>query len=237
MQPSDDALLAAMRNPRRARLSHWELALHEHRGHRSFRTQDWAFSREYGFSCDCCGEEAEWRIDVGTLRMMLPHARDAFLRLRRHHSNSGSKAAKRLAYKANIKAKALLHFHLTKEQRWDLRATKSFAITGQDGRPYRITEGTSSNVMLLDRTGKESHRLCVVAKGPSLPVYDLMLAQKLMLESDSEAFWKIAVVHDLRTNETRHPGRQHRRGTAWDLPDEVVDEPVRWVEEQLRQTG
>jgi len=211
------------------------MALHEHRGHRSFRTQDWAYSREMGFSCDCCGEEAEWRIDIGTLRMMLPHAREAFMRLRRHHSNAGNAKAKREARLANAKAKALLHSNLTREQRWDLRATRSFTITGKDGRTYRITEGSSTNVELLEN-GAPIMRFCVVAKGVRLPVYDLMLAQKLMLESNPEGFWKIAVVHDLRgrVDTVHHPPH---RGVVWDLPDAVIDEPAEWVGEQLRRTG
>ncbi len=174
----------------------WEREFQAHRGHQSFKTRSWPYTLEVGFSCACCGEEDEWRIGLSALKALLPGARDRFLRLVHHHNQAGTKKRRREATLANIKAKALLHHNLTREQRWDLRASKSFTIVGKDGRTYRITEGTASNVYLLEN-GVETKRLCVVAKDVDLPVYDLMLAQKLMLESIPDAFWKIAVVSDL----------------------------------------
>ena len=143
MRIQDERLLEAMRWPARHRMSVWAAELDHHRGHRTFRPQQWAFTREYGFTCECSGSEREWRINIGALREMLPEARDALQRIFRHHHSVGAKKAKRAQRRADHKAKALLHQHLSKEQRWELRATKAITITGQDGRSYRITEGTT----------------------------------------------------------------------------------------------
>lgn len=130
-------------------------------------------------------------MDLVTIRMMMlgRTAREDFERRRRGiHKESR---------RASLKARALLHYHLTKEQRKELRGTKAFTLAGADGKTYRITEGTTSNVYLLEE-GQPVMRFCVVAKETALPMYDLLLAQKLMLESDPEQFWKIAVKTDLR---------------------------------------
>ncbi len=177
--------------------SSWEQSLNAHRSHRTFRTRSWVLERELGFSCACCGDEDEYRIGLSALRGLLPETHESFARLRRHSETAGSKEAKREWRRANQKAKALLHQHLTKIQRQELRAMKAFDVTGRDGKVYRITEGTTSNVQLLEG-GVAVRRFCVVAKGLELPVYDLMLAQKLLLESNPEAFHGLAVVHDIR---------------------------------------
>ena len=231
----DDHLRIAMRYAAKYRMSAWSRELENHRRHASFHAHSWAHSREFGFTCACCGEEDEWRISVASLREMMPAARNAVQRMVSEHGRRGTKKARREDRIARIKAKALLHYNLTKEQRWDLRGSKSFVITGKDGKSYRITEGTSSNVQLLEN-GVATHQLCVVAKGFQLPVYDLMLAQKLMLESDPEAFWKIAVVRDLRLEDVRElRARQmaERHFHPWGIPDEAADEPEAWVTDRL----
>lgn len=92
------------------------------------------------------------------------------------------------------RARALLHRSLDRQQRRELRGTKAFTMVGKDGKTYRIAEKASTNVTLLDKTGKPVKRLCVVFKDTGLPIYDLMLAQKLLLESNPKDFWKIARV-------------------------------------------
>jgi hypothetical protein len=185
-------------------LNTWERALGEHWGHPTFRAHSWAYTREFGFSCACeaCdGEEAgadrEWRISISLLRQMTALARDRFMNRARQDGHHGQKKTRRQLQRANVKAKALLHQLLTKEQRWELRGTKAFTITGGDGRTYRITEGSTLNVKLLV-DGVATHSLCVVFTEKDIPVYDLMLAQKLMLEHNVEDFLKLAVVREIR---------------------------------------
>lgn len=253
----DRMLMASLREPARNRMSAWSRALEEHRSHRSFRTHGWAFSREVGFTCGCCGQEQEWRVSITSLREMLPNARDAWSRISRRSELAGNKQRKRDRKRAGVRARALLHRHLTREQRWELRATKSVTVTGQDGNAYRITEGSCNNVFLIE-DGKAKYRLCAVAKldgFKSLPVHDLMLAQKLMIENDITAYLLVA---NARNEETGHhfPGSallneaefEKARGRLLadtgmpdtlarmldPVPDEAIDEPENWAVSRLR---
>jgi hypothetical protein len=106
-----------------------------------------------------------------------------------------------------------------------MRGERAFTLQGRDGRTYRITEGSTANVQLIEN-GLATHSFCVVDKDRRLPVYDLMLAQKLLLESNPEGFHKIAVVRDLR----EHPPicRDEPEITDGDLED-----PTEWVRERI----
>jgi hypothetical protein len=183
----------------------WVRALEEHSGHRGFRAEGWAYSREVGFSCGCaeCGDQ-EWRLNLAHWREVDPRVREYFSRLYRQVDLAGSKKKRRDLRRADIKAKAILHSQLTREQRWELRATKAFTITARNGKQYRITEGSASNVQLLEG-GLPVQSLCVVAQGVQLPVYDLMLAQKLLLEASPEHFLQLAVVRDIPQPELADP--------------------------------
>lgn len=239
----NEALLASLREPRRNRLRFFYSALHEHRGHPEFRTQDWVYSREVGFTCSCSGTEQEWRIDIGTLREMIPEARATFNRMRSHFSGIGRKKDKRKARRAQRKAKALLHSCLTKEQRWDLRATKSFEVIGQDGHAYQVTEGSCNNVRRIEPSGSIRWSLCLVTTEHRLPIYDLMLTQKLLLEADIELFLKTAHAQDRRNGNVYDSGEFLFKGQAPperkppderpNIPDDVLDNPEPWVREQL----
>jgi hypothetical protein len=243
----DNAFLAALREPRRNRLSVFDAALREHQNHPSFRTQDWVYSRELGFTCSCTGTEQEWRIDISTLRDMIPEAREAFERMRGLRTADGlryTRKAKRKARRAQRRAKALLHQFLTREQRWDLRGSKSFTVVAQDGRTYQITEGTCNNVRRIEADGSVRWRLCLVTKS-SVPTYDLMLMQKLLLETDVETFLRTAHTQDMTTKHIYHTGdflltgeeppAKERTPVLRSLPDEVLDDPESWVRERIAQ--
>lgn len=253
----EDTLLAAMREPRRNRLDHWAQALEEHRRHPSFRTQGWAWTREVGFTCECGGCEQEWRVSLVSLREMLPEARDAFMRLYDRGFEPTRQAARVAARKQkgiDRRAKALLHRHLTREQRWELRATRSITVTGQDGRTYLITEGTCNNVFLME-DGRQRFRLCAVASlegTQSLPAHDLMLAQKLTIEHDIRRYLSVANAMNVETGHTfagrllledMWPEEVFRKVRVEDLedlediryrvPDDVLDDPSEWIAERL----
>lgn len=225
----EEALYAAMREPRRNRMTYWGSAFDEHQRHASFAIQGWAFSREVGFTCGCSGCDQEWRISLTSLRSMLPQAREAYLHLQglRRHPVPGTKLLRRDRRRADARAKALLHRALSREQRWELRATKAFTVQGKDDKTYLITEGSTSNVKLLEN-GVQTHSLCVVAKGTALPVHDLMLAQKLLLEHNPEAFWGLAVVRDLRPQ---------AQAVVPEITDEDLEDPTEWVHHRLDAVG
>lgn len=209
-----------MRTARRQHLQYWDQSFEEHRHHNTFQFHDWPYTLEVGFTCGCTGQEQEWRLSLKDLKAQLPHARGSYFRAREQFRARQGAIQKKEGRRAQRRARALLHQCLTKQQRWDLRGSKAFTIEGRDGRHYRITEGTASNVILLER-GQPVKRLCVVFQNHApLPMYDLMLAQKLLLESAPEEFWKLANVVEIRPAVPLQP---------LNLPDQVVDDPREWV--------
>ena len=97
---------------------------------------------------------------------------------------------------AEAKAKVLLERALTPQQRRDLLAERYFYVKGKRF-TYLIREGHSSNVDQLDAAGLVICRLCALPLG-RVPVYDVMLAQKLWIETDENMFLKKAEPHPLR---------------------------------------
>jgi hypothetical protein len=240
----DEKLLEAMKIPRKIRLSVWDAALQEHKTHATFRVQTWAYTLEYGFTCACSGTEHEWRIFIGDLKAQLPAARESCMRLFRHHAKAGNKLQRREQAKATMRAKALLHRYLTKEQRIELRNTKAFTMRGKDGRRYHITTGSCTNVFIEHEGQRFS--LCVIPKD-WLPTYDTMLAQKVMLETDPEAFLRLARVKNVKTQEYFESGgflcgdvplplmvRSIREPLSLvELTNEQVMNPQEWVAARL----
>lgn len=64
-------------------------------------------------------------------------------------------------------------------------------VHSRGGLSYRITRASSYNVLLLDWLGRPVMKLCVRILG-AVPLFDRMLGQKLMLESEEKAFWETA---------------------------------------------
>ena len=97
---------------------------------------------------------------------------------------------------AVAKARGLLERALTPEQRRDLFARRCFYVKGKRF-TYRIREGHAANVDALDSTGRVLSRFCAHPVG-RLPVYDVMLAQKLWIETDENMFVKNATPYPLQ---------------------------------------
>lgn len=236
----DDRLLVALRVARHHRLDYWNARLEEHKQHVTFRCETWPYTREYGFTCACSGVEQEWRIDIGCLKELLPAAKESLMRLYRHGRLIGSKLRTREWRRAENKAKALLHRYLTKEQRLELRKTKAFTAKAKDGKSYYITLGSSTNVFIEHEGTK--YALCVIPK-TWLPTYDTLLAQKIMLETDPEAFLRLAVVTNMVTKE-RYKSGAFLLGEPKPQPTvlrpivtltpEQIENPREWVETRCR---
>ena len=97
---------------------------------------------------------------------------------------------------AEAKARVLLDRALTREQRRDLLAKRCFYVKGKRF-TYRIREGHSGNVDALDTRGCVVSRFCAHPLG-RVPVYDVMLAQKLWIETDESMFLKRAAPYPLQ---------------------------------------
>lgn len=223
---SDDAIKASIRGAARFRMSMWADALEQHRGHPTFKTTSCAHKLQLGFFCHCSGEREEWPLSIRSIKEMEPEARASFLRLVKHHQDHGRKKVKRRQRRADKKAKALLHRYLTQKQKWELRATKGFTVVGQDGVMYRV-EGFAGVLLPGTPFGWCIHS---DSKVTTLPDYDLMLAQKVLLESDIEAFMTTA--HKF---EKKPPGMNMRPVPFLDLDNEDLDNPEQWARVRLRE--
>ncbi len=93
---------------------------------------------------------------------------------------------------ANEKATKLLVEHLSVEQQKTYEEKRYFDVD-IEGRTYRIHHGSYGNVRLMgtgDKTGKEITKFCIQPEG--VPIGDVLLAQKLLLEADEKEFLRIA---------------------------------------------
>lgn len=82
-----------------------------------------------------------------------------------------------------------LRKHLTTRQKRSLKKDGNFEVIGQSGIRYVIDDTGISNV--LDTVTDTFY--CVVFEHEDLPYGDVMLMQKLMLETDEQRFLRIAV--------------------------------------------
>lgn len=246
MPDLDDNIMIAMREARRHHLLFWLERLEEHKNHAGFRVETWPYSLEYGFVCGCSGVDQEYRIRVHSLREALPEARQSVMNLFRHHANRGNKTKKKVQHRASVRAKALLHKYLTREQRISLRGQRSFNVIGADGRQYEITEGSCNNIL----TEWQGHKLslCVIHRDYAwLPIYDLMLTQKVLLETQPEAILNIAVTYDKTEDMVYQSARflldggdpvpSYRRNQDRVLrvtvPDEALENPTEFMRDQM----
>lgn len=99
---------------------------------------------------------------------------------------------------AKERAKELLLSTLTPIQQETYRRNDWFIVEGgKSGTKYKIHGAhLTANIDVLDRHGGKTHRLCGHAPAMhQIPIADNLLAQKLMLECDEDAFLRIANRH------------------------------------------
>jgi hypothetical protein len=103
---------------------------------------------------------------------------------------------RRAEQEAKDRAEVLLLRYLSDKQKEDLR-TKNYFLVEVGGETYKIMRGFAGNVKMLDKaTGREAKSFCIHPH-ERVPDADAMLAQKLLLEADTEKFLKIANVTEL----------------------------------------
>lgn len=212
---------------------HTALAMHFHC--RSVRRADDAHERALGFRCSCGGHEREWRVPLTDFRHYDPTILSAMEMLRNADSwenwrdrqegdtldmaRMGIEVSQLITRRseemvrldkerdrARRKARTLLKRHVTGPQWKEFVKTKSFHVAGSDGRVYRIAHQIGSSVTLVVE-GADVARYCLVPKGDTwIPEPDMMLALKLMLETNARAFLRKASMTDLRPNRLRRAG-------------------------------
>jgi hypothetical protein len=87
---------------------------------------------------------------------------------------------------ASERAKRLLMNNLSPDQRRDFQATGEFIVRTKTT-AYKITSTYNFNVIQLNKKGEPLEALCVRPVG-DVPLYDQLLAQKLMIETDERGF-------------------------------------------------
>lgn len=111
---------------------------------------------------------------------------------RRHAARQAELARRERAVESS---RELLRACLCAEQLAEFDRAGWFIVSG--GRyDYRINHGRTANVEVMARDGRYLRRVCfypVARGGRDLPVFDVMLAQKLMLEADEAGALAIAV--------------------------------------------
>jgi hypothetical protein len=90
------------------------------------------------------------------------------------------------------RSQRLLRDWLSDEQRSQYERYRYFDVVGcHSGKRYRIRHGTASNITELDATGQPLFGWCFLPRD-NLPSGDVMLAQKIALETDELGVLKIA---------------------------------------------
>ncbi len=92
---------------------------------------------------------------------------------------------------AEARAERLLLSHLTPAQVVEYKTMRRFRVLLQDGSEFIVEKGYSRNVFRIE-DGKKVQAYCI-HPSETMPDGDVMLAQKLMLESDRKAFERIAI--------------------------------------------
>ncbi len=210
----DQPVLIGVRTSPRMDANIWTRALREHCDHEDFHLEDFPMERLVGFACSCRGDgdEDAWTMPLTELRRQHRDVLNFFEAVRARQMAPGTvwherRLQRQSAHMANMlraerRASVLLRRSLTAEQRRELRQRKAFHVTAADGRRYRIENGSAHNVVLVDADG-DAIRYCIVFKDhEGLPNADLMLAQKLLLETNPAAFLRTARFQDLRRPDT-----------------------------------
>jgi hypothetical protein len=91
-----------------------------------------------------------------------------------------------------VRGLTLLREWLSPAQKAMFDATSCFEVIGSDsGKRYRIYHGTAGNVHEIDDAGRPVMGLCFVPS-QALVAGDVMLAQKIALETNERAAWAVA---------------------------------------------
>jgi hypothetical protein len=105
----------------------------------------------------------------------------------------------------------LLREWLSAEQQVQFDATKSFEVIGcHSGKRYRILYGTATNIQELNDAGHPVTGWCFIPSG-HLVAGDVMLAQKIALETDEKAALKTANGFSVRVSEINNASVPLRR--------------------------
>jgi len=134
--------------------------------------------------------------EMEQISTMGPHADLDAMRRRYEQDREQQEAALK-------RSREFLFEYLNDDQRKQMETEGYFSLIAPSGRYYEIKPLNSFNVFVMSDThwavGYEGWRgvMCVQPDGVNVPIYDQMLMQKLMIETDEENFIAIANVRGL----------------------------------------
>ena len=128
-------------------------------------------------------------VELNPLRGLSAEEQEQFARLSREEDHKRDNAA--------WKAHELLLRHMTPRQRDDYEWEERFRVTTRRGHRYVIGKAYCQNVVRVSRRGKPMRVYCLSVAG-GVPLGDVLLAQKLMLDADERQFLKVARQWPLR---------------------------------------
>jgi hypothetical protein len=115
------------------------------------------------------------------------------MRVERERRAAEAEAKRLERFQAVERAKALLIDNLDNEQRAQFTKDRHFIVHSRDRqRRYRVEQGFAGNVKLLRQDGKAIASFCIHPDDRRIPAEDVMLSQKLLLETAEEEFLRIA---------------------------------------------
>lgn len=96
--------------------------------------------------------------------------------------------------KSCLRATDLLVLLLTPRQQHQLKTAGYFDVTTRAGHLYRIVAGGSFNIHRVDTLGSvfQSYERFCLESATLIPVADVLIAQKLLLEADEPMFLRLA---------------------------------------------
>lgn len=106
-------------------------------------------------------------------------------------------AAQKRRGEAQTRARKILLEHLAEPQRLELESMGRFHVAVGE-KTYRIERKAQHNVFLLNKDGSVEREYCAILDDPSVPLDDLLLSQKLILESDEKEFHLAANAWDVK---------------------------------------
>ena len=175
--------------------SQFEREFLEHRNHPEFRIDDSVRELTIGFTCGC-NNGTDSRITLNEIRQLGNSARIRNLRqdyFNRHPQECPFKTLE----KGERRAAKLLKSNLSRFQRNELKHLREFHVVSKDGKKFRLEYASHANVV-LEKDGLDVARYCLICY--EIPVSDLLLAQKLLLETNPERFYNSANVTLIRPN-------------------------------------
>lgn len=99
-------------------------------------------------------------------------------------------------------ARKLLIRHLNDEQRLEFRRTRSFFVHGSQGGFIRLVSRHSGAAFIYDENGQHIDNRCAYL--PDAPLWDGMLAQKLMIEGDERKWLETALGYSYSRNSSEY---------------------------------